>query len=85
MAQWADLYSGQELGTDVHLGAETQVRKLEEELRLEKDMQLSTTLLALGPGTRWVSRLSWRTYHAFNKAKKAPAAMDEGSRAYDKA
>lgn len=84
MAQWADLYHGQELGTDVLLEAETQVRKLEE-LRLEKDMQLSTKLLALGPETRWVSRLSWRTYYAFNKAKKAPGAMDEGSRAYDKA
>lgn len=66
-AQWADLNDGQELGIDVHLEAETQVRKLEGELRLEKDMPLSSSLLALGPGTRWMSRVSWRPYHAFKK------------------
>lgn len=34
------------LDTNVQLEAETQIRKLEGKLRLEKDMQLSTTLLA---------------------------------------
>lgn len=64
------------LGTDVLLAAETQVRRLEEELRLEEDMQLSTALLVLGLVTRQESRISWRPYHAFNKARKAPVAMD---------
>lgn len=59
-------YDGQlvRLGTDVQREAETQVRKLEEGLRLEKDMQLFTTLLALDLVTRWESRISWRPYHA---------------------
>lgn len=34
--------------SSAQLEAETQVRKLGEELKLEKDMQLSTTLLPLG-------------------------------------
>ena len=36
------------LDTDAQLEAEAQVRELEEELRLETDMQLTTTLLTLG-------------------------------------
>lgn len=65
LLQWAGFYDRQlvRLGTDVQLKAETQVRKLEEGLRLEKDMQLFTTLLALGLVTRWESRISWRPYH----------------------
>lgn len=37
-----------QLDTDVQLEAKTQVRKLEEEFRLETDMWLSSTLLDLG-------------------------------------
>ena len=36
------------MATNTQLEAKAQGRKLEEELRLEKDVQLSTTLLALG-------------------------------------
>ena len=36
-----------QLATDVQLQAETRVRKLGEKLTLEKNMQLSTTLLTL--------------------------------------
>lgn len=40
---WADW-----LDTDAKLESKIQVRKLEEELRVEKDVWLPTTLLALG-------------------------------------
>lgn len=50
LLQWVDLYSEQ-FGTDVQLEAETQVRKLEEVMRLENGMKLSITLLASGMGT----------------------------------
>lgn len=48
LLQWAVLYYGldTQLDTDTQLEAETPVGKVEEELRLEMDMQLSTTLLA---------------------------------------
>ena len=36
------------LASDAQLEAEAQVRKMEEELSLEKDVQLSTTLLTSG-------------------------------------
>lgn len=47
--------------TNAQLEAKAQVRKLEEEWRLEKDTQLSTILLALGViDKKWESRISWR-------------------------
>lgn len=49
LLQWAGLYCGQ-LGWTLmpQLEAQAQVRELEEEVRLETDMQLTTTLLTLG-------------------------------------
>lgn len=44
--QRADLYVG--ILADAHLEAEAQGRKLEEDLRSKKDMQVSTTMLASG-------------------------------------
>lgn len=45
------------LVSDAKLKAKGQVRKLEEELRLETDMQVSTALLASGLEDRWESRI----------------------------
>lgn len=44
---WPLLWALQ-LATDAQLDAEDQIRKLEEELSLEKDMQLPTTLTLQG-------------------------------------
>lgn len=49
------------LNTDAQVEAGARVRELEEELMLEKDRGVSTTLLASGWKTRWESRLiNWR-------------------------
>ena len=51
------------------MGAKTQVRKLKEKLRLKKDMQLSTTVLALGltdKGGEWDNRLETLVCHFEN-------------------
>lgn len=45
LLQWAV-----QLATDAQLEAKAQIRKLEEQLRLGKDMQLFTTLLAFVSG-----------------------------------
>lgn len=45
-AQWADLHRGQFSPMPVRDSRLSPVRKWEEELRLEKDAQVSTTLLA---------------------------------------
>lgn len=59
--QWAGLCCGSSAVTNAQLEAKAQVRKLEEERRLEKDTQFSTTLLALGlTDKKWESRISWR-------------------------
>lgn len=47
MSQWAPSPVLQ-LATDALLQAKAEVKKLEKELRLEKDVHMSTTLLALG-------------------------------------
>ena len=69
------------------LVAKAQVRKLEEELRSEKDMQASSALLALGLQTRWESRIiRWRLSVLFCKARRArAAAADETLSTCDKA
>ena len=48
--------AGKSLDTDAQLQAEAQVRKLEE-LRLEKDVWVSTALLTLHWQTRWNNRI----------------------------
>lgn len=49
------------LNTDAQLEAGARVRELEEELMLEKDCWVSTTLLASGWKTRWENRIiNWR-------------------------
>ena len=54
------------------------VRKLEEELRLEKDGWVSTTLLVLGWLTRWEAGSSVGDLHMlFCKARRAQVAADE--------
>lgn len=64
MVGWHLLW-GSIVATDAQLEVESPIRKLEEELKLEKGMWLSTTLLALGMVTRWESRIiSQRTQSA---------------------
>ena len=52
------------VGTDAQPQAEALIRKLEEELRLEKDVPLSTALLASRLTNKWERRVSWRPQSA---------------------
>ena len=50
-----------QLATDAQLEAEARARKLEEELRLEKDVWVSSALFASGLAEKGESRIiSWR-------------------------
>lgn len=69
--EWPLLWAVQ-LAINAQWETEAQVRKMEEELKLEKNMQLSAILLTLVLGTRWEGMIiNWRPLHAILQSKES--------------
>lgn len=80
---WPQRWAGQ-LSTHAQLKAEAQVRELEEELRIEQDMKVSTAVCIRAGRQGGKSKItSWKASCVICRTRRVPTAGEQGPEACD--